>query len=63
MRKINSAICRTDLLYEIFAVLKCYEALMLVSYRRFGTTYQSHLQGSSLAHEDRIDGWVVPKLR
>ena len=27
---------------EIFALLRCYAAL-IYSYRRFGTTYQSHL--------------------
>jgi len=32
--------------YEIFALLGCYAAL-IDSYRRFGTTYRYHLQGSS----------------
>jgi len=31
---------------EIFALLECYVA-MTGSYRRFGTTYRPHLQGSS----------------
>jgi hypothetical protein len=30
--------------FEIFVLLGCYTALIL-SYRRFGTTYLSHFQG------------------
>jgi len=32
---------------EIFALLEIYAARILVRYRRFGTTYRSHLPGSS----------------
>ena len=32
---------------DVFPLLGCYAALFVVSYRRFGTAYRSHLQGSS----------------
>jgi hypothetical protein len=32
---------------ELFAVLGCYATYMVLCYRRFGTTYRNHLQGSS----------------
>jgi hypothetical protein len=39
--------------YQVFALLRCYAAL-IDSYRRFGTRHQSHLQGS-----DRLGYSVV----
>jgi hypothetical protein len=41
---INTVI---SLWVEIFARLGCYAALSGFSYRRFGTSYRSHLQGRS----------------
>jgi hypothetical protein len=47
---------------EIFAFLTCHAA-QISSYRRFGTTYPSHHQGSSNALALKMDQEAVPKRR
>jgi len=42
---ITGRVCRKEKSLEIFALLGCY-ATFICSYRRFGTTYRSHLQRS-----------------
>ena len=43
----------------IFALLRCYLAYLVVSYRHFGSNYRPHLQGKSNKKNGLLEPWTV----